>query len=78
MATCRKQTLKELIATREREAGTKLSRADKIGLELLPAQYVCTGDGVGALRGTKVVSRRSSKGQRGRARSAYAGRRKTT
>lgn len=57
MATCRKLTLKELIADRERTAGKKLSKEEKLGLELMPPQYACTGDGVGGLRGKKVKIR---------------------
>jgi hypothetical protein len=64
MATCRKLTLKEMIATREREAGVKLPKSAKIGLELLPPQYVCTGEGVGGLRGTTVAKRRQPRRRR--------------
>jgi hypothetical protein len=58
MATCRKVTAKERIVATERETGRKLTADEKIGLELLPEQYTCTGSGVGGLRGTKLKRRR--------------------
>ena len=46
MASCRKVTIKERLAATEREAGRKLTDAERIGLELIPTQYTCTGPGV--------------------------------
>jgi hypothetical protein len=58
MATCRKVTVKERIAATEREAGRKLTAEERIGLNLLPQQYSCTGAGVGGIRGAKPKKRR--------------------
>ena len=58
MATCKKQTLKQLIATREAAAGRKLTKDERLGVQLMPPQWLCSGAGVGGLRGTKVKSRR--------------------
>lgn len=53
-ASCRKMTVKEQIAAIESATGRKITKDGRIGLELGPQRYVCTGAGVGGLRGSPV------------------------
>ncbi len=60
-ATCHKMSLKEVIVQREQAAGRKLTKDEKLGVQLMPPQYACTGAGVGGLRGITVKKRRKAR-----------------
>jgi hypothetical protein len=61
MATCQKLTVKDRIAALERETGRKITADERVGLQLGPEQYVCTGSGVGSLAGSKPKPKAKSR-----------------